>query len=94
MKKKIFIGKNTTGEKYSPGKNIRGGKISRGKIFAGEKYSPGKNIRRRKIFAGEKYSPGKNIRRGKIFAGEKFRLPKISSLFPDEIFPEKVSLSN
>ena len=45
------------------------------------KNSSGKN------FVGEKYSPGKN------FAGEKFRhLPKISSLFPDEFFPDKVWL--
>ena len=37
------------------------------------------------ISPGEKYSPGKN------FAGERFRhLPKISSLNPDEIFPDNV----
>ena len=53
-------------------------------------YSPGK------IFVGEKYSSGQKFRRGKfspgkIFVGENFRhLTKISSLFPDEVFPEKV----
>ena len=60
--------------KYSLGKNIR-----RGKSFVGAKVSSGK------IFAGGKFSSGK------IFVGENFRhLTKISSLFPDEVFPDKV----
>ena len=34
---------------------------------------------------------GKIIRRVKIFVGENFRhLQKISSLFPDEVFPDRV----
>ena len=42
-------------------------------------FSPGK------IFVGAKVSSGK------IFVGENFRhLTKISSLFPDEVFPDKV----
>ena len=46
----------------------------------------GKNI------TGEKFRRGK-ISPGRNFAGEKFRhLPKISSLFPDEIFPDKVCI--
>ena len=47
-------------------------------------------FRRGKIFVGEKFRRGK-ISPGKNFAREKFRhLPKISSLFPDEVFPDKV----
>ena len=38
-----------------------------------------------------KYSLGKNIRRGKSYVGENFRhFTKISPLFPDEVFPDKV----
>ena len=45
----------------------------------------GKNFRRGKIFVGEKYSSRKN------FVGEKCcQLSKISSIFHDELFPDKV----
>ena len=54
------------------------------------KYSLGKNIRRGKSFVGENFRRGK-FSSGKIFVGENFRhLTKISSLFPDEVFPDKV----
>ena len=75
--------------KYSLGQNFRRAKFSPGKIFAGEnfrrgKFSPGK------IFVGENFRRGK-FSSGKIFVGENFRhLTKISSLFPDEVFPDKV----
>ena len=54
------------------------------------KYSSGQKFRRGKSFVGQKFRRGK-FSPGKIFVGENFRhLTKISSLFPDEVFPDKV----
>ena len=45
-----------------------------------------------KLVYGENLSSGKIVRRGKFSSGKKIRhLTKFSSLFPDEVFPDKVS---
>ena len=89
---KSFVGaKVSSGQKFRRGKSFVGAKVSsgqkfrRGKSFVGAKVSSGQKFRRGKSFVGAKVSSGK------IFAGENFRhLTKISSLFPDEVFPDKV----
>ena len=69
--------------------------VNRRQIFSFNVLAQSENIQipyRGNIFVGETYSSGKHIRRGNIFVGEKFRqLSKISSIFPDELFPDKVS---
>ena len=64
-------------------------------IFQGEcveenirrgKYPAGKNIRREKISVGEKYSSRKNFVNCRKFR----QLSEISSIFPDEFFPNQV----